>query len=327
MSFPMKKIQLNMKWMNSVVFAILMMTGAHLSGQEAGYLNHQYIQPILINPGAAGFQGDHQLLGGYRHVWSSFPDAARTFTGLYHGQVADNLGLGLQILTDKIGVQSVLNTKLSIAYQLDMNNAKIGFGLSAGMERQKITGVSDEVLIDPTDELLNEAINGYWLFDGGLGVYGEFNEKFIVGLSFPNLIKTRLKEIDGDLKLDEFNRFGFTGMLGYRHHVKSSNFFVEPTLTIRHLRYTDFMADVNLRLSFLDEQLVGGIGYGFGETSRASLLLGTRIDNVRIYYSYDVGLGDFQQYNNGSHEIMLVLRLPNKKAKGEITVEEPIMLE
>ena len=33
--------------------------------QQAGYFNHQYLPPILFNPGATGFQGDHQLLAGY----------------------------------------------------------------------------------------------------------------------------------------------------------------------------------------------------------------------------------------------------------------------
>ena len=41
--------------------------------QGSGYFNHQYLQPILINVGATGFQGDHQLLAGYRHAWSDFP--------------------------------------------------------------------------------------------------------------------------------------------------------------------------------------------------------------------------------------------------------------
>lgn len=323
----MKIIQLNMKWMQTITFVILMMTGAHLSAQEAGYLNHQYLQPILVNAGAAGFQGDHQLLAGYRRAWSAFPESGQTFTGLYNGQVADNLGLGFQVLTDKIGVHSIFNTKLSLAYQLNLSNAKIGFGLSAGMERRKITGVNNDPLLDPTDELLNEAINGYWLFDGGLGIYGEFNEKFIVGLSFPNLIKTRLKDLNGDVNLDDFNKFGFVGMLGYRFHVKTNNFFVEPTLTVRNLRYSKLIADLNVKLSFLDEQLVGGIGYGIGESSRASILLGTRIDKLRLYYSYDVGLGEFQQYNNGSHEITLVLRLPGKKMNAGMEGEESVMMK
>lgn len=74
------------------------------------------------------------------------------------------------------------------------------------------------------------------------------------------------------------------------------------------------MINGNLKFSFLDEQLVGGLGYAFGEhdESYASLLLGTRINALRLYYSYDVNLGDFQKYNNGTHELTLVYRIPHK---------------
>ena len=86
--------------------------------QEAGYFNHPYLQPILFNPGATGFQGDHQLLAGYKHMWSDFPDAPRTFTALYHGSFADNLGLGFQVLTDRVGVSKLLHGQLNFAYKL-----------------------------------------------------------------------------------------------------------------------------------------------------------------------------------------------------------------
>lgn len=301
-----------MQSMKRIILAFCMLTAGTLTAQEAGYFNHQYIQPVLVNPGAVGFQGDHQVLAGYRHRWSGFPDAPRTFTGIYHGRVADQLGLGVQFLSDKVGVSSLTGGQVSVAYQLDLDRTVLGFGLSAGMQQFRVSGLADDILIDPNDVLLNEAIDGYWLFDGGLGLYGEVDSAFFFGISFPNLIKNRIREIQGDINLPDFEEFGFTAMFGYRWHVKTHNFFVEPSITVRNLRYTPFMVDANLRFSFLDEQLVGGLGYTLGDNSRAALLLGTRINNVRIYYSYDVSLGDFQQYNNGSHEITLALRLPKR---------------
>lgn len=98
--------------------------------------------------------------------------------------------------------------------------------------------------------------------------------------------------------------------------MKNYNFNVEPSITIKDLRYSSFGIDLNVKLSFLDEQLVGGLGYTLGENdqSRATLLLGTRVNALRFYYSYDVSLGDFQKYNNGSHELTLVYRMPAKVA-------------
>lgn len=309
-----------MQSMSRFIAALLVLAAGALSAQEAGYFNHQYLQPILINPGAAGFTGDHQFLAGYRHRWSGFPGAPRTFTALYNGAVADRLGLSVQFLSDRIGAANQTGAQFSLAYQIDADRTKISFGLSAGMQEFRITGTNDDPLIDPTDELLNEAINGYWLFDGGAGVYAEIDSAWIFGVSFPNLIKNRVEDINGDINLPDLDEFGFSAMLGYRWYVESSNFFVEPSITVKDLRYSPFLVDANLKLSFMDEQLVGGVGYTFGDNSRAALLLGTRIDDLRIYYSYDVSLGDFQQFNNGSHEITLVLRLP-KRGAGKSTGE------
>ena len=64
-------------------------------------------------------------------------------------------------------------------------------------------------MLDPTDLLLNEAIDGYMLFDGGLGVYGEVDENLFFGVSFPNLVKNRLTEISGDINLPEFDKFSY----------------------------------------------------------------------------------------------------------------------
>ena len=266
-----KKIQ---AYIFGIILSVIVTIGAVNTAytQEAGYLNHSFLQPILFNPGATGFQGDHQLLAGYKHMWSDFPDAPRTFTALYNGSFADNLGLGFQVLTDQVGLSNVLHGQLNFAYKLTFDEVVLSAGISAGLETFHIKGTQDDPLLDPNDVLLNEAIDGYTLFDGGLGVYGEVKEKLFFGVSFPNLVKN-------------------------------------------HLRYSPFLIDANLKFSFLDEQLVGGVGYTLGDNSRASLLLGTRINHLRIYYSYDVSLGDFQQYNNGSHEITLVYRIPKKVAQ------------
>lgn len=318
--FIIKRVAVMNKKIQAYIFGIILQViiaiGAvnTASTQEAGYFNHSFLQPILFNPGATGFQGDHQLLAGYKHMWSDFPDAPRTFTALYNGSFADNLGLGFQVLSDQVGVSNLLHGQLNFAYKLTFDDVVLSAGISAGLETFNIKGTQDDPLLDPNDILLNEAIDGYTLFDGGLGVYGEVKEKLFFGVSFPNLVKNRLTEISGDINLPEFDKLSYAFLLGYRFDVTNYDFVIEPSVTIKDLRYSPFLIDANLKFSFLDEQLVGGVGYTLGDNSRASLLLGTRINHLRIYYSYDVSLGDFQQYNNGSHEITLVYRIPKKAA-------------
>lgn len=296
----------------------------HLSGsfcvnaQEAGYFNHTYLYPVLINPGATGFEENHQVMASYKHNYSDFSGAPRTFTALYHGSFADKVGLGIQLLTDQVGVGRLFHGQINYAYRMVFDKAKISVGLSTGLQNFKVTGIQDDPFVDPTDELLNEAQDGYLLFDGSAGFYGEVDEKFIFGLSFPNVIKQRISEISGDVVLDDLKSFPYAVHLGYRHRVSNYNFLVEPSITVKDLRYSPFLVDLNVKLSFLDEQLVGGLGYSIGDNSKAALLLGTRLDNLRFFYSYDVSLGDFQEYNNGSHELTLVYKIPRKTTAASI---------
>lgn len=309
------------KRIQKYLLAFLVLAGIHaytnLNAQEAGYFNHHYLQPILLNPAATGFEGNHQVMAAYKHNYSDFSGAPRTFTALYHGSFAEKVGLGIQLMTDKVGVSRLFHGQINYAYRIMLNTAKISVGLSTGIQNFKVTDVQNDPLIDPTDELLNEALDGYLLFDGSAGIYGEVDEKFIFGISFPNLVKQRIAEIDGEVVIDDLKSFPYAVSLGYRHAVKNYNFTLEPSVTVRDLRYSPFLVDVNLKLSFLDEQLIGGLGYSIGDNSRAALLLGTRINDLKFYYSYDVSLGDFQEHNNGSHELTLVYRLPDRVPKAE----------
>jgi type IX secretion system PorP/SprF family membrane protein len=282
--------------------------------QEAGYFSHHYFLPVLINPGATGFRGDHEILAGYRHNYADFADAPRTFTALYDGCFADRIGLGIQLTSDKVGVANLFEGQLNYAYRFEINTVMLSIGLSTALQTYSVSDVSSDQNIDQTDILLQEALNGYTLFDGSAGIYGEADKKFFFGVSFPNLIKNRLTKIEGDINLPNFDVFSYAVLVGYRFNIENYNFMVEPSLTVTDLRYSPFQISGNLRFSFLDEQLVGGIGYTFGENdeSAASLLLGTRINALRLFYSYNVSLGDFQKYNNGSHELTLQYRIPAK---------------
>lgn len=306
-----------------VIAVCLLFSINNTSAQEAGYFSHHYFEPVLINPGATGFRGDHEILGGYRSNYGDFPDAPRSYTALYHGSFADNIGLGLQLTADKVGVSNLFEGQLNYAYRFNFDNVMLSIGLSTAVQTYHISDVASDVNVDQSDILLQEAIDGYTIFDGSAGVYGEVDNKFFFGVSFPNLIKNRLTEIEGDINLPDFDVFSYALLVGYRFDIENYNFTVEPSLNITDLRYSPFMINGNLKFSFLDEQLVGGLGYAFGENdeSYASLLLGTRINALRLYYSYDVNLGEFQQYNNGTHELTLLYRIPHRSEPASAPTE------
>ncbi len=285
-------------------------------GQEAGNFTHYYLNQVVINPGATGFENQHEFIFDYRNKSAGFDGSPRTFTLLYNGPVGDGLGVGAQLLTDRVGAYRQFMGAVNFAYRFGSDEWKFGAGLQAGFQQVRLDNVNEDPFIDGSDELLNEALDGVTLFDGSVGFHAEYDSAAFFGVSFPNLIRTRHTSISEDVE-DPNEEFNFVFYGGYRFHVEEHDFYVEPSLAIKNIRRVPFMVDINLKLSFLDDQLVGGLTYGAGEMSRFGLLLGTRIGNLRLYYSYDVGFGDFQEYNNGSHEFTVHYLLARKPSSSE----------
>ena len=82
------------------------------------------------------------------------------------------------------------------------------------------------------------------------------------------------------------------------------DFYIEPSLFVKQLRGVPFHADLNVKMGFMEDQLIGGLTYAFGY-DRFGFLLGTSVNNFNVYYSYNVSLEDSQQYHNGMHEFTL----------------------
>jgi type IX secretion system PorP/SprF family membrane protein len=301
----------------NILFAVLFtfLGTALTQAQEAGVYTHYHLNPVLLNPGATGFDADHTFLASYRNRWAAFDGSPKTFTFMYHGQVADRMGIGGQLFAERIGEYRSFQAQASYAYQFDVDMFHVGIGLSTGFQQLRLSSVSDDPLIDQTDEVLNEALDGVTLFDASFGIYGEHADGLLFGVSFPNLVRSRLADITGDIE-DPNEEFNYAVLLGYRIEIPNHDFTVEPSIAVKNIRRVPFHVDLNLVMTFLDEQLTGGITYSVGEESGFGVLIGTRVDRLQFAYSYDVSFGDLQKHNNGSHELTISYRLPVQRDMG-----------
>jgi type IX secretion system PorP/SprF family membrane protein len=276
--------------------------------QDRATYSQYHLYPILINPGITGFHGGHQILFNYRNSWASFPGSPKAFTVSYDGIVTDRIGIGGQIFTEKVGSLDRLRAQMSYAYNFDADLFKIGMGLTTEYLQSKLDNSAIiDPFYDPGDVFAEEAVSGISFFDVTFGFYAEYDERFFFGLSVPNLVRARIDESLAEVPENTFFKY-FTLMAGYRIDVSSYNFVVEPSILIKRLRNVPFQADVNLKLSFLEDQLIGGLVYTAGSVSKFGFLIGTRVNNVYISYNYDIGLDQFQDYSNGAHEVGLGIK-------------------
>ncbi|MEP7268922.1 MAG: PorP/SprF family type IX secretion system membrane protein [Saprospiraceae bacterium] len=301
-----------MKKILPLIFCCLLIS-KWISAQDE-YIYSQYIfHPILINPAYSGFNQDYELLFNYKNTFSTFPGAPKDYTLSFNGPVAPNLGFGAMVFNDVTGDLSKFKGQASLAYKFDMGSVKMNAGLAAQFSKHQL---SNGVVLDPSivipDPTLQAAADGLTFFSSSLGIYGEQNGQFKFGVAIVDLVRTRIDQIQSPVADDNTFFKYFNAFVGYKYDVANYNFSIEPSILVKRLRNVPFQTDFNVKMSFLEDQLFGAVSYSAGGFSKSSFSLGTRINKFRIFYSYDIGFGDFQKYNNGSHEISLSFDIASK---------------
>ena len=106
--------------------------------QDPQYTQYMYNMSV-INPAYAGSK--EGLSGGllYRAQWVGIDGAPTTGTFFLHSPVGRNVGLGLSVISDKIGPVDETNLYGDFSYTLNLGGErKLAFGLKAGATMHKI---------------------------------------------------------------------------------------------------------------------------------------------------------------------------------------------
>jgi len=296
----------------------LLAQGPRLLGERSIY-SHHFLNPVLVNPGASGFEDHQELLINYRNSWATFPGSPRTVTFSYNGPIGNRLGIGALLMTDRFTALQTTKGQVSVAYGIETPSNKVSFGLSAEYIQHRLSGSEfDRDLVDETDIQIIQRLEGSQFFDISFGAYGVYDKKIIYGLTVPTLVSSRLSSgPDGT----GGREYGFIANLGYRMPIEGYDVTIEPSVFVKQLMLVPFHADLNLKMQFLDEQLTGGVSYTLGGDEKFGFLVGTKLQTFEFLYSYNISMHGFQNYNNGSHEFSLKFNIspPVKTEVIEVT--------
>ncbi len=281
-----------------LVFGFAFMSQAQ--EQRHVYTQH-FINPVLINPGATGFSGSHGIIINYNNKWAGFDNGPRALSLSYDGPVANRLSMGALVFRDGIASLETIKGQLSYAYKIPADNYQVSFGLTTEYAQYGLSGDGlNNGIVDINDPLILARLEGARFFDVTAGIYGVYNDNITFGVVLPGLVRARL---DDNLGTSE-RTINYIAHVGYKYDVPNYDFYIEPSIFIKQLRFTPFHADINVKAGFMDDQLIGGLTYALGY-DRLGFLIGTRVNNFNVYYSYNVSLEESQQYHNGLHEFTL----------------------
>jgi type IX secretion system PorP/SprF family membrane protein len=301
--------------MKKVLFSLLLTlsTLAAFAQEQAAYAQY-HVFPVLINPGCTGLDNKSQVLVNARSSWSGFPGRPNTYTVLYNGPVGDKLALGGGFFSEKAGDISTTKVMLNYAFRFKIEKVSIGMGLSTEfLSRKADAALLNDRLVDINDATLENLVDGQQIFDASLGVHLQYDDRFFASLAFPNTIRTRLDEVvvEDNGSASSAGRHYFF-QLGYVLNVPNQNFKIVPSITVRNFRNTPSQIDINVQGRFLEDKLIAGLTFRPSTNGSAVCLLGTKINQLHFFYSYDLSFSSFQRYNGGSHEFSVAYTIPAK---------------
>lgn len=280
-----------------------------VQAQDEAIFTHYHITPILINPAAAGFNDTYQVQFNGRAQWTGFADAPQTFGAMLNGPVGKTFGVGIGVSAETAAQLTRLKGQLNWAFRFKLSEfVKMSAGFSAVYQQFKLDNGVNLDQIQLGDDVIDDYMQGISEFDASVGVFGSIRDNTRFGLAFANLISSRLDDVIAST--DESALQHYTLFLAHRFEIYDLNFSLEPSIMARKVKDAPSQVDINLKAAFLDEQLVTGLSYR--SLGALGILLGAKLTNFHVYYSYDMSFQRFQKFNSGSHEISILLDLAKK---------------
>lgn len=286
------------------IIAALMLT---LSGSMGyGQFDPMYTQymfnELQINPAYAGSRECLSATALYREQWVGLDGAPSTLTASVHApMMQQKLGVGINIINESIGVSRRTGINLNGAYRIKMDENTLAFGLQLGMVSLS-ENLSQLNLQSDQQFMINSGKKSAPNF--GFGAFYTA-PKWYVGLSVPRMLQNRLNvsngtgEVQNRLNADDLHYFIAAGAV----IDIASNIKLRPNLMTKIVSGAPLQVDLSANALFNDF-IWAGLAYRSGDA--VSLLLGANITKqLRLGYSYDYSISALQDFNTGSHEIML----------------------
>ncbi len=292
-----------------------------LSAQQTPQHTQFMFNKYQFNPAYGGLDRSLSITAGLRTQWNQFEGAPRTqFINVHLPLYAISGSTGIAVENDQIGPMRRLNISGSYNYIFESVVGLMSFGGRLGVNQISIDGAIlrtprgtylDNTIFHNDPILLSADMNGintWW----GLGFYvvndyGEF------GLSLDNIPSNGFSAGES-----RFNSSQLMNVYVRSDFSISELLQVLPSLLIR----SDFVqTQTELGAIVYYDNVLGGAtirGYNSNSIDALNIIGGIQLnDNVRLSYSFDLGLSGIRTFHEGTHEFMINYNLNKKIRTGE----------
>lgn len=272
--------------------------------QSSGQVDPLYAQymnnPLLINPAYTGLNDQFSASVSYRKQWAGFDGSPTTINMSAHSSLHKNqMGAGLIVLKDNIGVTTNTEVQATYAYKLNLNHKVISFGLQGGVVNYHIKN-NDLNIYDPNDpafanvNVMKPSVGAGVIFTG---------DRFFLGVSVPRLLQPTTAQ--AGQQFDLYSRHFYA--IGSYVFYPSENWKIKPSVLVKGVSGSQLSVDLNMAVILKDQLTVGAFTRNFGTYGFLSQLkIG---DQYKVGYVLEVPTARSVGTQFTSHEVTLGLNL------------------
>ncbi len=294
---------------NLIYLSFILLATNAVNAQQLTFNSQYMLNQYLINPAAAGTQGNTSIGTSFRQQWAGFKDAPRTQMITANGKIGESMGLGGVIYNDVTGPLRNVGVTGSYAYHIKTSEStKLSLGLSLSLTQHVLDG-SSFVLNDEVDQTLNGASFKSLNPDASFGAY-YYGENFFIGAAVPQLIQKKYNFGESTLDSTKHVRHYYVSG-GYKFKL-ATDFDLEPSVLLKATEASPIQFDINARLIY-KQNLWVGVSYRNKESLVA--MLGMKRENFLIGYSYDYVVSNIRNYSAGTHELYIEFQFGKKQSQ------------
>lgn len=283
------------------MFVLLLCSGKVSAQQEPLYTQYMF-NTVSVNPAYAGTRNAMNVLLLSRMQWTGMAGAPRTYDFTMHTPLNNyKMGLGLSVVSDNHGPVNNYYINVNYAYRVQLSDElTLSMGIKGGIYNYYVN-LSDLNVGGSGDNAFMSNVEQRFQPNAGLGLY-MYTDKYYVGASVPKLIQTELSgEQSSYSSLSDLKQHFFI-MGGYVFDL-NKNLKFKPSVLTKVVTGAPLSTDVTAQFLLKDTYWLGAT-YRVGD---AVALIGNIKLNKQLMvgYSYDFTVSELNNYNNGSHEIIV----------------------
>ncbi|MFP4557262.1 MAG: type IX secretion system membrane protein PorP/SprF [Bacteroidales bacterium] len=310
------------------ILVFMLLAGAASAQQQPIYSQYM-MNPYLLNPAIAGYQGITDFNLTAREQWLGYSDAPSTYA--ISGQTrilkssfrnrsrmiknrvrrrrpSGRVGFGGYLFNDMNGSVRRTGLQATYAYHIYVRDIQYSAGVSLSAFQFK-ADVSTSDLYDPSihDPLIQPGqANADLSPDANIGFLVS-GDNFYAGLSATSLFQSSIQFGLGNSQSAYRLVRHYYLLGGYKFQQRRSDYGFEPSIMMTLTEKLSWNLDINVKGYYKDDYWAG---LSFRTSGAAIIMFGMNYQQFYFGYAFDYNWGDITTFNHlGSHEIMIGMRL------------------